>query len=88
MGKRIVAKAKQLAGEIGLVDDDYLLKDGAAWFTAGRFSVRIYSDKRGVECWVYPLGRESEPALAQCVAFAEQLPKPEVVSLAAHRDRR
>jgi hypothetical protein len=74
--------------EVELDDGEYLLRDGTGWFTVGRFSVRIYSDSLGIECLAFPLGREADIRLTECVAYAEDLPTSEVVSLKAFKARR
>ena len=50
--------------ENGLPDGDYVLAEGAAWFTVKGLSVRIYTTEEGVACDVYRLGAEDEPSLA------------------------
>ena len=52
-----------------LLDDDYILTDGAAWFTVKGFSVRIHSTDEGVVADVYAEGREDEDAIASTYAF-------------------
>lgn len=49
-----------------LPEDDYVLTDGAAWFTVGELSVRIRTDGDRVHVDIYPLHREAEPAMATC----------------------
>ena len=77
-----------MSREVELEDGDYLLRDDTAWFTVGRFSVLINSNSRGVECLIFPLGREREIRLAECVAYSDDLPASEVVSLSAFKARR
>lgn len=85
IGTRNISHEEDDLMEVELEDGDYLLRDGTAWFTVGRFSVRIHSDSRGVECRVFPLGRESEIQLAECVAYSDDLPANAIFSLAAFK---
>lgn len=59
--------------ERSLKDGDYKLRDGKAWFSVGKFSVRIAAFDGGVVCSVYPLGHEMDTALAHCAALDEQV---------------
>lgn len=44
-----------------LPDDDYVLSEGAAWFTVGVMSVRIHRDRAGgLTISVYKLGEEMD----------------------------
>jgi hypothetical protein len=75
-----------MSREVELEDGDYLLRDGTAWSIVGRFSVLINSsNSRGVECLIFPLGCESEIRLAEWVAYSDDLPASEVVSLSAFK---
>ena len=61
-----------------LHDDDYVLSDGAAWFTvpAGfgkAFAVRIHKTNEGVCVDIYPDRFEDEESLASCYAFDSDL---------------
>lgn len=48
-----------------LEDNDYTLKDGAAWFTVGNRSVRIREDEGILTVGVWPLGAEAEDPIAE-----------------------
>lgn len=45
-----------------LGDGGFALSDGAAWFTVGSFSVRIYSDERGLNALSGNLGERTSRA--------------------------
>lgn len=52
-----------------LIDDDYVLADGKAWFTVGNISVNIRSDGIATYVTMYPLGREADDdKLLACAA--------------------
>lgn len=54
-----------------LIDGDYYLADGAAWFTVGDRSVRIRETEAGVFVGIYKLGAEDEDAVAETFAHNE-----------------
>lgn len=51
-------------GEPLLPDGDYILRDGAAWFSVGGFALRVtthnYEDPGSLRVWVCPLGTQGE----------------------------
>ena len=50
---------------IKLTDDDYVLADGRAWFTAGDKSIRIVMNDEGVlNVFVFPVGEEMNEPIA------------------------
>lgn len=55
--------------ETKLPDGDYVLTGGAAWLTAGSFSVRVRLTDEGIVIDVYPLGKETEDSIASTYAF-------------------
>ena len=56
-----------------LKDDDYVLTDGAAWFTVKGFAVRIHSTDEGVVIDVFADGKELESPVASTYAFDHEL---------------
>jgi hypothetical protein len=54
---------------VELKDGDYILTDGAGWFTVGKFAIRIAKTDEGVVCDVYRDGEEDCRALASTYAF-------------------
>ncbi len=54
-------------------DGDYILRDGAAWFTVGGFSVRLAKTDEGVVCDVYAEGVEDGDPIASCYAFDSEV---------------
>ena len=46
-----------------LLDGDYVLTEGAAWFTVGEFSIRLHKDLEGVAVDIYKLGAEYDSPL-------------------------
>ena len=51
-----------------LVDGDYVLTEGRAWFTVGKFAVRIAQTDGGLACDVYENNKEAESPIASCYA--------------------
>ncbi len=52
-----------------LVDDDYALVDGTAWFRVGSFNVNVHATSDGVFAEIYALGDEnSDAAVASAYA--------------------
>lgn len=50
-----------------LWEDDYILKDGRAWFTVGPYAVRIkLDDDNALSVLVFENGKEMEAPLTQC----------------------
>jgi len=47
-----------------ITDGDYVLTDGAAWFTVEGMSIRIYSTHKEVRVNVYREGQEMEQSIA------------------------
>lgn len=56
-----------------LPDGDYTLKDGSAWFTVGKASVKVQKTDEGVVADIYPLGKEDGEALASAYVFDTEL---------------
>jgi len=54
-----------------LLAGNYVLKDGDAWFTIKKFSVRIFSTDEGVVCDIYALGNDEE-SIASAYAFDDE----------------
>ena len=52
-----------------LLDGEYVLTDGAAWFRVKNFSIRIQSTDEGVVVDLYPYLREMEEPVTSCWAF-------------------
>ena len=52
-----------------LVDGDYVLAEGAAWFTVKGFSIRIHSTDEGVVVDVYKAMEEMNDPVASTYAF-------------------
>jgi hypothetical protein len=55
-----------------LKDDDYVLTDGAAWFTVKGFAVRIHSTDEGVIVDIFKNG-EYDDTIATTYAFDHEL---------------
>jgi hypothetical protein len=49
---------------MNLIDQDYVLIEGAGWFEAQGFAVRIRASKAGLAVDVYKSGAEGEDTLA------------------------
>ena len=56
-----------------LKDADYILDDGAAWFTVGKFSVRIQKTDEGVLVDIYPVGKEADGSIASTYALDDEV---------------
>lgn len=50
-------------------DGDYILADGAAWFTVKKFSIRVQETDEGVVVDIYKLGDEMSESIASTYAF-------------------
>jgi hypothetical protein len=59
--------------ETPLQDGDYLLSEGAAWFTLKGFSIRLVGTDDGVVVNIYANGREMDDALAIAQAFDSEV---------------
>ena len=72
-----------------LPDDDfqgYKLVDGRAWFTVGKFAVKIALTDEGIVVDVYANGKELDDALASCWALESDIPgEDEVLYVATDR---
>jgi hypothetical protein len=55
--------------DVNLLDGDYVLTDGAAWFRVKNFSIRIQSTDEGVVVDLYPYLQVMEEPVASCWAF-------------------
>lgn len=61
-----------MSEELELGEGDYVLKDGAAWFTVGTRSVRIVENDAGVlMISVWPKGREMEEPYSEITIEGE-----------------
>jgi hypothetical protein len=56
-----------------LLDGEYVLTDGAAWFRVKNFSIRIQSTDEGVVVDLYPYLQEMEEPVASCWAFDSEV---------------
>lgn len=54
------------APRAALSDGDYILVDGAAWFTVDNFSIRIARLDHDLCVSIYPLGQECDDPLTFC----------------------
>ena len=59
--------------DVNLIDGDYVLTDGAAWFKVKNFSIRIQSTDEGVVVDLYPYQREMEEPVASCWALDSEV---------------
>ena len=55
-----------------LPEGDYVLKDGAGWFSVNGLSVRIKATDEGVVVDIYPEGKEDEDSIASTYAFSNE----------------
>lgn len=55
---QLIAQAAQAATEGALIDGDYTLTEGGAWFTVGGFAVRIRTTAEGLTVDIYQDGQE------------------------------
>jgi hypothetical protein len=58
--------------EIDLKDADYVLTEGAAWFTVKNFSIRIFSTDEGVVVDIYKKGSEMDSFIAGTYAADDE----------------
>jgi hypothetical protein len=58
---------------MNLKDDDYVLEEGAGWFTVKGFSVRILSTDEGLLVDIYKEGEEMEDPIASTFAHGEEV---------------
>lgn len=65
-------KVPMVARQCVLPDGDYTL-EGSAWFTVGKFSIRIHTTDKGVAVVMYPCGNEMADSLASCYAFNSEV---------------
>lgn len=56
-----------------LTDTDYILTEGAAWFSVSGFAIRIHTTDEGVAVDIYKDGKENENAIAGSYAFFSEL---------------
>lgn len=54
---------------MNLIDSDYVLTEGAAWFTVKGFSIRIHSTDEGVVVDVFKAMEEMSGPVASTYAF-------------------
>ena len=59
--------------DVNLIDGDYVLTDGAAWFRVKNFSIRIQSTDEGVVVDLYPYLQEMEEPVASCWALDSEV---------------
>jgi hypothetical protein len=70
---KLVVDAEECSTPVSdLSDRDYVLTDGAAWFTVGKFSVRIHQTDEGVAVDIYALGREMDGTLGAAWALTSE----------------
>ena len=62
---------------IELGNGDYVLVDGAAWFTVKGAAVLIRSTDEGVAVHIYRDGKEDEDSVASAYAFDRELAEEE-----------
>lgn len=62
-------KKMKTTNERELVDDDYVLIEGSAWFTVKKFGIRIHETDEGVVVDVWRGGRELDQPISSCYAF-------------------
>jgi hypothetical protein len=59
--------------EMNLIDSDYVLTEGAAWFTVKGFSIRIHSTDEGVVVDVFKAMEEMSGPVASTYAFDSEI---------------
>lgn len=58
------------ADEIELGDHDYVLTEGGAWFTIGKWAVRIHLNNNSrLTCAIYKDGEEDNDPIAECSVY-------------------
>lgn len=62
-------ETKDETTDVLLKDADYVLEEGAGWFSVGKFSVRIHETDEGVAVDVYALDHEMDESIASTYAF-------------------
>jgi len=61
-----------------IIDGDYILKDGCAWFEVGGFSIRIrHTKEQGVSCIIFKLGEEDLDIIDSAYAVNYEPPDEE-----------
>ena len=55
--------------QLNLIDSDYVLAEGAAWFSIKDFSIRIHSTDEGVVVDIYKADDEMNEPIASTYAF-------------------
>jgi hypothetical protein len=70
---RLISQAAQAATEGALIDDDYTLTEGRAWFTVSGFAVRINTTAEGVTVDIYADGREYNAPITSAAAHFDEL---------------
>jgi hypothetical protein len=69
---QLIAQAAQAATEGALIDGDYTLTEGRAWFTVSGFAVRINTTAEGLIVDIYQNGKEyNAPITTAAVGFDE-----------------
>lgn len=58
--------------DTNLTDGDYVLVDGAAWFTVKNIAVRIHCTDEGVVVDMYPNGHEMHASIASAYAYYDE----------------
>ena len=58
---------------MNLIDSDYVLTEGAAWFTVKGFSIRIHSTDEGVVVDVFKAMEEMSGPVASTYAFDSEI---------------
>ena len=67
-------------GPHSLADHDYVLQEGAAWFTMNTLSVRLHTTDEGIVCDIHATGNENEGTIASCYAFFSEVEEPQDAS--------
>jgi hypothetical protein len=70
-----------------LPDREYVLADGSAWFTAGKFSVRIHLTDEGISADIFALDKEDQGTIASTYAFTAEAEDDPCPCDAGHPER-
>ena len=60
-------------GPHSLADHDYVLQEGAAWFTMKTLSVRLHATDEGIVCDIHATDKENDGTIASCYAFFSEV---------------
>ena len=64
-----------MTDQLSLIDSDYVLAEGAAWFSVKDFSIRIHSTDEGVVVDIYKACEEMNEPIASTYAFDAEILK-------------